>query len=168
MDYAAPPSLLMDLPAGIAGTRRTLEIMKKFAVEGKQNMTIRHQAGLIAGTVPARNYPALAAALQHFVKTRIKYVPDVRGVETVQGAVYTLKYGFGDCDDQSVLLAALLESVGQPARFRAVAFKPWQYSHVYVQVRPGNVGPWMGVETIRDMPYGWNPPGVINSLELNV
>lgn len=168
MDYAAPPSLLMDLPAGIAGTRRTLQIMKNCILQGKQNGLINHQGLIIAGSVPSRNYPAVAAAMQQWVKSHIKYVPDIRGIETVRTADYTLKYGAGDCDDQSVLLASLLETVGQPTRLRAVAFQPGRFSHVYVQVRPGDTGAWQGVETIINKPYGWNPPGVVQDLVIDI
>lgn len=168
MDHTAPPTLLMGLPPGKAGTWRTLEVMRNCALHGKINNLIRQQAVTVARTVPGRDYPALCAALQAFVKTHITYVPDVRGVETVQTPDYTLRNGVGDCDDQSVLLASLLEAVGQPARFRAVGFRPGQLSHVYVQCRPGSKGPWLGAETIIDRPFGWNPPGVVDELVLEI
>jgi len=167
MDYYSPPSLLMDLPAGNAGTAATLQVMHAATMAGKTNPAIRHQAVILARIPPPKDYLALASVMQEFVKRAVHYVPDVSGVETVQTADYTLRNRAGDCDDQSVLLASLLESVGQHTRFVAVGFEQGQFSHVYVQVQPTGSSQWYGAETIVDQPLGWNPPGVVNSLYMD-
>ena len=84
---------------------------------------------------------------------RIQYVRDIRGVETLQTPLVTMKIRQGDCDDQSVLLAALLESIGHPTRFVAIKqnfFGP--YVHVYTETK---IGPkWIPLETTEKMRAG--------------
>ena len=75
---------------------------------------------------------------------------DVNGVETLQTPLVTMEIKQGDCDDQSVLLASLLESIGHPTRFVAIKqnfFGP--YVHVYTETR---IGPkWYPLETTEKM-----------------
>ncbi len=52
--------------------------------------------------------------LHRFVRDNIRYIKDIRDVETVAYPDITLQQGQGDCDDKSVLLASLLESIGHP------------------------------------------------------
>ena len=167
MDYLnVPQSALMALPSGIEGTRRTLQLMNVFIMAGKVSPWIHQQAQLIARNYPSRDWINICKALQQFVKDTVRYIPDVRGVETLQQAEYTLMMHAGDCDDQSILLASLYETINQPTQLVAVGFAPKQYSHVYVQVQPGGAGPWYGAETIIDKPFGWTPPGVVSTLIL--
>lgn len=54
--------------------------------------------------------------------------------------------GFGDCDDVSMFSAALLTSVGIPARFRAVSPDPdyGHYRHVFTEYYLG--GEWFPLD----------------------
>ena len=67
-----------------------------------------------------------AKALFYFVKENIEYVNDPPG-EYIKNARETLLNGAGDCDDSSILLANLLQSIGINTRF---VFIP---GHVYVE-----------------------------------
>lgn len=68
-----------------------------------------------------------ARAMFGFVHKNFEYVSDPTSFEYVKTAKESLVNGGGDCDDASVLLVTLLESVGIDARF---VFVP---SHVYVE-----------------------------------
>jgi hypothetical protein len=72
------------------------------------------------------------AVLNRFVATTIKYRsdprPDRSGSDLIQSPERTLAIGAGDCDDVTVLLASLLESVG---RRTVMAFTP---NHVFPMV----------------------------------
>lgn len=150
----------MGLPSGIEGTRRTLQLMHALTLQGKVSPKVRNLAVSVVSRLNSRDYVGESVAMQDFVKKNIRYVQDVTNTETLQTADYTLQKGAGDCDDQSILLASLLESIGQPTRFAAVAFSDEDYSHVYVEVQPGGKGVWYGAETIVDKPFGWTPPDV--------
>ncbi|MBN2566551.1 transglutaminase domain-containing protein [Candidatus Woesearchaeota archaeon] len=67
-----------------------------------------------------------AKALFYFVRDSMQYIPDPPD-EYVKTAEESLLVGGGDCEDASILLASLLESVGVSARFVYVP------QHVYVQ-----------------------------------
>jgi transglutaminase-like putative cysteine protease len=125
------------LAPGAQGTKQTLGIMRQLALEGSRMLDVRETAIRIlkAAHVAPRDYLGEIRALFQFVRDQVRYTRDVAGVETLQSPRYTLKALVGDCDDKSVLLAALLRSVGHPAElgFRAIAVAPGgPYQHVYV------------------------------------
>lgn len=93
--------------------------------------------------------------LHAFVRDAIRYVRDIRGVETLHTPERVLKQRAGDCDDKAMLLVALLESIGHTARFRAVGFLPGVFSHVLVDVMLG--GEWVAAETTEPVELGWSP-----------
>ncbi len=96
--------------------------------------------------------------LHRFVRDRIRYVRDVRGVETLHTPLALLQLGQGDCDDKATLLACLLESIGHKTRFAAVGFEPGRLSHVLTEARIG--ARWCPMETTEPVDMGWYPPGV--------
>ncbi len=72
-------------------------------------------AGIIAG---AATEDAKAAALYHWVQKNIRYISIKSSLSsnwTGHPAAETLKNGYGDCTDKSILLATLLQLSGIPA-----------------------------------------------------
>lgn len=116
--------------------------------------------------VPPRKWMPEIAALHSFVRDQIRYVRDPVGVELVSTPEATLAAGQGDCDDKSVLLAALLEATGHPARFTVVAFNGQPFSHVLVETKSGSR--WIPAETIIYKPLGWFPSGVTDKYSLGI
>lgn len=155
------PSVLMAIPSGAAGVAATLEVMRALAREGRTHPAIRAKAVELVQGLPQKKWIAEIAALHKFVRDRVRYVRDVRDVETVHAADAVLELRSGDCDDKSVLLASLLEAIGHPARFVAVGFEPGRYSHVYVETLVGrSPGKWLPLETTEPVEVGWAPKGV--------
>jgi len=76
----------------------------------------RQIAAKIATESCAESEICHAKALYYFVRDNIKYVSDPYEKEYVASPVETLKTGGGDCDDGSLLLAALIESIGIKTR----------------------------------------------------
>lgn len=157
---------LRDIPNGARGTLETLKLMRTLARKGKTNLSIRTLAlSLIAG-LKQKDYLGEMKALHAFVRDKIRYVKDIDGVETVHTLEKVLEFGQGDCDDKSLLLAALLQSIGHPARFVAMGFRGNGFCHVYVETRIGNK--WVGVETTEPVDFGWHPPAMTSRLVINV
>ncbi len=81
--------------------------------------------------------------------------------------VVTLQLKAGDCDDHSVLIAALLKSIGYQVQFKTVATErgnPQQFSHVYVIVRDKRTGQWVPLDsTVPGSFAGWEPPMIYRS-----
>jgi transglutaminase-like putative cysteine protease len=153
---------LSGLPRGAAGIRETLNRMRELVRRYKKDLRIRHQALTIVDGLPPKAWGREARALQKWVQQNIRYVRDVRGVETVYSPARMLEIRQGDCDDQSVLLAAMLESIGHPTRFVAVGFSPFSFSHVYLESRIGHH--WVPLETINPWPMGKKPDGVVKRM----
>lgn len=165
----APRAQLIGIPDGPEGVRITLEVMRSFARLARINPDVRGLAIQLTQGVTPDDELGEIAALFMFVRDRIRYVQDVNEVETVQTPEVTLEVGAGDCDDKSTLLAALLESIGHPARFAAVAFAPDAFEHVLVETRFNWRGQdWLPLETTKQVPLGWYPDGVVSKMVRNV
>jgi transglutaminase-like putative cysteine protease len=172
-----PKAILGSLPGGEPGTRETLRIMRDLvkASVRSPDQVIRSKALSIVENLPTRNWMGEIRALQEFVRDAIRYVGDPVDIELVQTPEQTLSMGQGDCDDKSTLLAALLHSIGHPARFVAIGFDGPNngFSHVLVETKIANTRDdardWMPLETILpDKPAGWYPAGVTNRYILKV
>lgn len=125
--------------------------MARLAREASKTLPVRLAALQLVEKLPQHDRPGEIRALFEFVRDRIRYVRDIRGVETIQTPERTLQLKQGDCDDQSTLLAALLLSIGHPARFHAIGFRPGRFSHVFTEVYLGNR--WIPLETTEN----WDP-----------
>ena len=151
---APVPYRLADLPSGDAGVAATLAQMVDIVTAYRGNPTVRVQAQSLVRNCASRDSNCQVATLHAFVRDRITYLPDVRNVETLQTPDYTLQAGSGDCDDQSILLASLLESIGFQTRFCAQAINNGGFSHVSSQVLLGKG--YVNLETIVPaLPADW-------------
>lgn len=160
-----PPSQLMGIPSGKAGTAETLRIMRGLVRDYKKSLPIRTTALDIVRGLNQKDYAGELRAIHRFVRDNIRYVRDIKGVETVSAPDYTLQIGQGDCDDKSVLLAALLESIGHPTRFVAVGYAPNEYAHVLVESRIG--AGWLPAETTEPVDVGWYPENMASRLVIH-
>jgi len=149
--------------------KATLQTMVKLARQFKADPGIRQVAASLVRDLPQYDTVGEVRALHAFVRDAIRYTNDMRGIELLQTPKATLEMGVGDCDDKSTLLAALLESIGRPARFVAVAMKPsTDFSHVYVETRLGHAGRWTALETIKPVSVGWSPANVVKRMVAHV
>ena len=153
---------LQAIPEGREGIRQTLAAMARFAREGKKSLRVRETALNLVGMLPQKDWVGQVKHLHEFVKNRIRYVRDIEGVETLHTPDKLLEVGQGDCDDKATLLAAMLKSIGHPARFVAVGFRPGKFVHVYVETKIGSE--WVPLETTEPVPVGWSPPGVVSRM----
>ena len=157
-----PKSKKFDIPQGNAGVRVTLNLMSKLVKFYKSNIKIRTLAANLTKRLLQKDWQSEIKAIQKYVSYEIRYTKDIRGVETIQSPVFTLDNGYGDCDDKSTLVAALLESIGHPTRFVACGFNGGLLSHVYVETKIGNK--WIGVETTEQVGLGWTPPNMTSKM----
>lgn len=146
---------LQMIPEGPAGIRATLAVMSKIVKDYKKSMQIRNLAISLASGCAQKDWACEVRSLHAYVRDSIRYINDVTDVETVQTPDKTLELAAGDCDDKSVLLASMLESVGHPTRFVAIGFEPGVFSHVYVETKIGSQ--WIPLETTENVEAGWSP-----------
>lgn len=182
-------SRLETLPAGDHGLaavrdtlRRMVAIARKYATDettDRAATAIIKDAGIT--DVRAQRYQTIKA-IQNWVRDRIGYAPDPLGTEMLQTPPATLKRGYGDCDDKSILVATMLRYLGFETEFLGVGGtgQGWQtacgspgelpeYSHVLAAVRygpttgrkPPFLDGWLALETIvPGVGPGWFPRGV--------
>lgn len=105
-----------------------------------------------------QNWTCSIECLHAWVRDHIRFMGDVLGVETLQTPELTLETRAGDCDDQSILIASLLLSVGHPARYIAVDLgHGGGFSHVFVETPIGAY--WVAAETtVEGWELGRRPP----------
>lgn len=130
----------------------TLQKMRQLAREGAADIDIRNLAVSLTRGLPQKDFQGEACRLLSYCRDYIRYVRDIRDIETLHAARTVLTTGSGDCDDKSILLGALLLSIGHSPRFIAVAFRPEQYSHVWVQDHVG--GRWLDLEPTEPIQCG--------------
>ncbi len=142
--------------------------------------TIRAMNALVYGPGGVRSPDIRVAALEavkgvergqseiqsvfNWVKDRIEFRGEF--AETLQEPRVTLRTGAGDCDDHSMLLAAMLASLGFRTRFRTIATPsaPDEFSHVYAEVEDKQAKQWIPLDTTVDSSYaGWAPPNATRS-----
>lgn len=141
--------------------------MRDVVKRGKKSLPIRELALTLVQHVDGKNWIGEVAALHEFVRDNIRYVKDVRGIETIATPERTLAYGQGDCDDQVVLLGSLLESIGHPVRFVAIGtHNPFSFNHVFAETKIGSQ--WVSVETTEPVNVGWRPENVLATMIQNV
>lgn len=131
--------------------------MSSLTKQGKKNPVIRQKAVELTRFLRQKDWLGEIHALFDFVQNNIRYLRDINGVETVHTPEQVLAQGQGDCDDKSILLASLLESIGHPTRFCAIGFSPGKISHVFVQTRVGGPNKWISLETTEPVDMGWHP-----------
>ena len=115
---------------------------------------------LRAYNVPERDPRALARAIQRYSQQHIKFMRE--RPERFVKPTRTIKWGFGDCDDKSILIATILRSFRVPVRLAFIRFevrKPngrsKKISHVYPEVFLD--GRWEALESVHPWELGDSP-----------
>lgn len=150
-------AVVVGIPDGMAGTARTLATMRAIVQRFRVDPGIRQAATSIVFLTPEKDDISECRALFEYVRDHIRYTRDVYDVETLSTPDKTLSGLIGDCDDQTVLLASLYESVGYPTRFVVAGYNdPRQYEHVYMQVFCADQ--WVDCDPTEHVVFGWAPP----------
>jgi transglutaminase-like putative cysteine protease len=157
----APTYSMQQIPDGADGIRATLKSMSHIVKAYKTAPAIFELTRQLTRDLRQKDIYGEAKRVHQFVRDKIRYVKDIRGVETLQTPIQTLRIGQGDCDDKSTLVATMLETLGHQTRFKAVGFgDDGSFSHVFPQVKMN--GKWITLETTEPWPIGRNPKKVKN------
>lgn len=153
------------IPDGDAGVEQTIRWMQALVhgSGGVKSPEVR-RAALEAARGTERGMHEIDAVFA-WVKNNIEFRGEYG--ETLQEPRWTLEFRAGDCDDQSMLAAAMLNSLGYLTRFRTVALNssPGELSHVYVEVRDRQSGQWIPLDpTVARSWPGWQPEDVARAV----
>lgn len=142
---------------GMVGIMDTVSLMRRLAREGSRDIRVRNAAAQVIFLQPERSDLHEVESLFNFVRDHIRYVRDPLYYEAVAIPAQVLALGYGDCDDKSTLLAAMLESVGYLSRFVVTGYADANRpEHVYLQVLIG--GQWIDADPTEHHPLGYAPP----------
>lgn len=126
-------------------TRRTFELMRGLVWAAQGKPTIYNAARAVRAMANQQNEP-LVVALFRWVKMNVGYMPDEEQIEQgregrelliAPDLLLAMNPALGDCDDFSMVVAAIAIQLGLRVKFVAVALEgenPSRYGHVYTQV----------------------------------
>lgn len=157
---------------------KKLEVLRKIAeMRGRDPRIAKLAVSIIKkAKVKPRDYKGQATALLKWVQSpkNVYYVNEPG--ERLQDPIFTIKNGFGDCDDQNILLCSLFESVKLPWKYvisgrsrvngtkmRYIEGDPYpldgDWTHIYCMVGTPPFQPteWYFCEcTVEGVPLGWD------------
>lgn len=142
----------MAIPEGDGGTEATIAAMRGLIDEGKKDPLVYELAReiLAKACVRAFDWEGEARAIYQAVLRNVRFTRDIRGKETLHAPREIIRLRMGDCDDFTVLLCSLLESVGHRTRIVTVASdasEPDVFTHVFPEVKLG--GNWVALDAAR-------------------
>ena len=142
------------------GAPQTIEVMRRAVRDAQGKLIVRQYAEAICRGLDSKDYLSEYLAIYYFVLGHTRYMRDPRTVELVRAPWIVLEeIAAGqrpnlDCDDLSVLIAALCMAVGGRVRFATVAFQNAfykgvrQYSHVLAQASEPRTGRWITLDPV--------------------
>lgn len=160
LPLSSPQIYLGYIPKGYLGTQKTLEHIKTLIRQGAKDFYVRQKAIdiLLEKGVKAKNYLGEIEALFEWVQHQVRYTKDPFRVEVLHSARRLLELRAGDCDDMTILLGAMLESIGHPVRLVLTGpdpLRPQLFSHIYLEVY--HKGRWISLDATMPYPMGWKP-----------
>lgn len=146
----------LKLSPGDTGTRQTVAALRALINKGREDIRVRQLAENILRRYPAHySHPRqIVNALFDWVSNNVRYVHDPVAVELVRGANQFLNSPLGDCDDYTVLLGSLVESVGVPVGIKVIQTgRRRRFNHVYPVVDID--GQELALDATRGRPIGY-------------
>lgn len=145
---------------GYLGTHETIEQIQRIIYAGIKDFYVRQKAIdiLIERGIKPKDYLGEINALFEWVRENVRYTKDPFRVEVLHTARRMLELRAGDCDDITILLGTMLESIGHPIRFVIVGpdvSRPRLFSHIYLEVKYKNT--WIPLDATMPFPMGWAP-----------
>ncbi|WP_167355627.1 transglutaminase-like domain-containing protein [Streptomyces atriruber] len=141
--------------------------MRSLILLGGKDMVVRRRAVrlLRARGVRAKDYLGEIRALFEWVRRSVRYTRDPYRVELLHSARRMLQLRAGDCDDMTILLGALLQSVGHQVRIVLVGpdeARPGLFTHVYPEAEYR--GRWIALDATMPHPMGWAPDSPVKKV----
>lgn len=146
---------LMDLPPGRAATEITLRTMADLTRSAAMTQAMREKMIDLLQSLHAPTYRDYVQDVDTFVRSNVMLINEPG--EVLVDPLVMLRYvdegrAAGDCDDASMLAAALLYAAGIKVRFKAVFPHPEGgfYQHVFVEYMLRESEPWRPMDLTID------------------
>lgn len=153
------------------GIAETVAYMNGLAVgdQGSGSPLIQQAAQMITAACAAADQECQRNAIFDWVKANIKFQNEEGELlQTPLSTMYDFRYG--DCDDHSLLIAALLMSLGHQIQFRTVGVNGDNtLVHVYPLAYDTASGQWVALDTTVSESYpGWEAPSITRIVDHGV
>jgi hypothetical protein len=97
----------------------------------------------------------------------VQYENDPRGMEYVRAPIHCLQERKGDCDDMATLYACLMKAMDIPVAFKAIAWRRYEFTHVYCLVFMKQLNKWVVADPVIKS-FGKEKSGIIRDMILKV
>lgn len=157
----APPRIdRRRIPSGLEGARTTAAHVGRLIRDGAGDFYVRQKAIdiLMERGVPAKDDLGEIDALFRWVQRHVRYTKDPFRIEVLHSARRMLELKAGDCDDMTIVLGALIKSVGHPVRLVLTgpdSLRPDLFSHIYLEARHRDQ--WIPLDATMPYGMGWSP-----------
>ena len=137
----------------------TVRLIHNIIEEEKTKPFIRQLGLKLIKGVKEDNQTGEIKKLFYYVRDKIRFTRDVQGIETLQYPENTANWGGGDCDCKTILLGALLKTIGNKIRFSIYKINnPDKFDHINLQVFLRRSNKWFTLDpTKKSKPFGWKP-----------
>lgn len=141
--FSSPQQVSAPLPPGVRGNEETIRFMCKLAKLRGSDPRVRDvaRAIILESNTDSHDFSGEARAIGSWVQKNIHYLRDVSGEELIIDPLTLLDQSSrgeaaADCDDQALLSATLLISIGAQPYFCAVRYSEddGPYDHIYTVV----------------------------------
>jgi transglutaminase superfamily protein len=148
------------IPSGLEGTRTTAAHVGRLIRDGAGDFYVRQKAIdiLMERGVTAKDYLGEIDALFRWVQRHVRYTKDPFRIAVLHSARRMLELKAGDCDDMTIVLGALIKSVGHPVRIVLTGpdpLRPDLFSHIYLEARHHDQ--WIPLDATMPYGMGWSP-----------
>ncbi len=143
---------------------------------GRHPAVVKTTMGILKrAKIKPRDYRGQAATILKWVQNNIYYVNEIG--ERLQAPEYTIRHGYGDCDDMIILVLSMYEAIRLPNKLvisgrnrqgKMIRYIEGQkrlpnaqWAHIYGMVgnRPYTPSSWDFVEPTLKKPLGWDVVG---------
>lgn len=134
-----------------------VDLMIDQVLDSRSDKRVYQILGQILKGVPERDWDGEVSAIFNWVKKNIRYTRDPLDVELFRSARASYRDRIGDCDDMSIMLAALLRAAGYVCKFRVIGLTEGVYEHVYVVcgIPPEEPERWVALDPSQPQGPGW-------------
>jgi len=110
--------------------------------------------------VESRDWEGESRAVFEWVRSNIRYTRDPEGLELFRKPIRTVQLKIADCDDMSILICALLGTIGHTLLLRIIGVSSNEPEHIYPVdlLPPGNATYSIALDATRPEPMGWEVP----------
>lgn len=111
--------------------------------------------------IPEKDWTAEVSAIFYWLRHNVRYTLDPYSRDMFQSPLRALEFQTVDCDDQTILAGAILQSVGYPLHIVIIDTGKGGWSHIYLHVGipPMNPRRWIPFDlTNTKAPLGWEMP----------